>query len=310
MSGRTDIEWCDAVWNPITGCTPAGEGCRNCYAAAMAKRFWGERPFSDVRCHEDRLSIPLRLRTPRTVFVNSMGDLFHERVPLDFVGRVFDVMASATTTCRKHRLTDHLPECWDGEAHHFVVLTKRPERMRELVTQVPEWARVNLRPDAPLCLSLDVGFWPLPNVTLGISCSTQADLDRGLTDLQDTPAAKRIISFEPLTEKVNAEEAFWGAHISKHAYAVDEINGIIIGPETGPHRRLCDPAWMHSLADQATEAGVKVFIKAVPVDKCDSCEVAHPCSNRDFLEQPCFPNRRISKDPAEWPEWACRRELP
>ena len=74
---KTKIEWADAVWNPVTGCTKVSEGCRNCYAEGIAHRFWGERKFTDVECHADRLDAPLHWKKPRRVFVNSMSDLFH-----------------------------------------------------------------------------------------------------------------------------------------------------------------------------------------------------------------------------------------
>ena len=96
---KTRIEWADAVWNPVTGCTPVSEGCRNCYARRMAQRLRGRygypkhEPFG-VTCHEDRLLEPLRWRKPRRIFVCSMGDLFHKDVPADFIDRVWAVMGS------------------------------------------------------------------------------------------------------------------------------------------------------------------------------------------------------------------------
>lgn len=113
---KTSIEWTDTVWNPVTGCSKVSEGCRNCYAEANAKRFWKDRKFTDVQCHEDRLEQPLKWRKPRRVFVNSMGDLFHEDVPFEFVEKIWDVMF----------------EC---PHHTFRILTKRPDRMAEFVRE-------------------------------------------------------------------------------------------------------------------------------------------------------------------------------
>lgn len=110
MAKVTAIEWTEMTWNPVTGCTKLSQGCKHCYAETLAKRFWGDRPFTDVQLHEDRLDQPLRWRKPRTVFVNSMSDLFHEAVPEQFIGRVFDVMA----------------EC---PQHTFQILTKRADRL-------------------------------------------------------------------------------------------------------------------------------------------------------------------------------------
>jgi protein gp37 len=106
----TKIEWADRVWNPVTGCTKVSEGCRNCYAERIAHRFWGERKFSDVQCHEDRLEDPLHWKKPSKVFVNSMSDLFHPDVPDAFIHKVFQAI-------------------YDNPRHNFLILTKRPERM-------------------------------------------------------------------------------------------------------------------------------------------------------------------------------------
>ena len=92
--GKTSIEWCDYVWNPITGCSKVSQGCAHCYAERMAKRMWGKRPFTQVRCHFDRLEWPLKWKQGR-VFVDSMGDLFHEQVPVEFIHEVFSVMMRA-----------------------------------------------------------------------------------------------------------------------------------------------------------------------------------------------------------------------
>ena len=118
MSDKTAIQWTDATWNPVSGCSKVSPGCKNCYA----ERDWGRlsknpqlknyfgRPFTEVRCHPERLDQPLRWKKSRRIFVNSMSDLFHEDVPGEFIDRVFAVMALAPR-------------------HTFQVLTKRPERM-------------------------------------------------------------------------------------------------------------------------------------------------------------------------------------
>lgn len=111
MMASSKIEWTDETWNPVSGCEKVSEGCRNCYAETIAHRFWGDRPFTEVRCHPERLDAPLHWKKPRRVFVNSMSDLFHEDVPDEFIDKVFAVMA----------LTPQ---------HTYQVLTKRPERMR------------------------------------------------------------------------------------------------------------------------------------------------------------------------------------
>ena len=110
----TKIEWCDEVWNPVTGCTKVSPGCASCYAEALFPRPYPGRPFSDVRVHADRLDQPYSWRKPRRVFVNSMSDLFHEAVSDRDIARIFQTM-------------ERTPR------HSYQVLTKRPERMRDFM---------------------------------------------------------------------------------------------------------------------------------------------------------------------------------
>lgn len=109
MASLSAIEWTDATWNPVTGCTKVSPGCKYCYAERLTKRF-GQQRFSDIVLHPDRLELPLRWRAPKMVFVNSMSDLFHERVPFEFIDSVFEVVRRASH-------------------HTFQVLTKRPDRL-------------------------------------------------------------------------------------------------------------------------------------------------------------------------------------
>lgn len=155
---KSNIAWTERVWNPVTGCTKVSAGCKNCYAEAIAHRYWGERKFSDVQCHEDRLDAPLHWRKPSRVFVNSMSDLFHDEVPDLFIEEVFTVMEKATN-------------------HTFQILTKRPERMRGLLR---EW---DIR---------------LPNVWLGVSVENQEQAMARIPHLVNTPAAVRWLSVEPM----------------------------------------------------------------------------------------------------------------
>ena len=119
MSEKSGIEWTDASWNPVHGCTKVSEGCRNCYAETMAERFRGVsgHPFEhgfDLRLVPEKLSEPLNWRKPRAIFVNSMSDLFHKDIPSDYIREVCNVMLTAN---------------W----HTYQVLTKRPERMAEML---------------------------------------------------------------------------------------------------------------------------------------------------------------------------------
>lgn len=123
MATRSGIEWTEMTWNPVTGCTKVSPGCKFCYAEAMAKRLRGMemeryRNGFDLTLQDDLVDLPLRWRKPRTVFVNSMSDLFHGDVPDEFIKRVFATMVAAPR-------------------HRFQVLTKRSERLRQLAPALP-----------------------------------------------------------------------------------------------------------------------------------------------------------------------------
>jgi len=161
MSYRTGIEWTDATWNPVIGCTKISIGCENCYAQKLAERFRGvaghpfERGF-DLRLVPQKLHEPLDWKSPRRVFVCSMSDLFHESIPLSYIHQVFQTMARAR---------------W----HTFQVLTKRSTRMAQLSSELP---------------------WP-SNAWVGATIESAAYIDRA-HDIQAVPAAVRFISLEPL----------------------------------------------------------------------------------------------------------------
>jgi len=169
MAGKSSIEWTEASWNPVTGCSKVSTGCAHCYAERMSRRLQAmghpnyRRGF-DVALHPNVLDIPLGWRQPQMIFVNSMSDLFHEEVPIDFIREIFDVM---------HRARWHV----------FQVLTKRSQRLRKL---------------APL---LD---WP-SNVWMGVSVETTEYLRR-VDDLRSTPARVKFLSLEPLLESLSALE--------------------------------------------------------------------------------------------------------
>ncbi len=118
MATVTSIEWTHRTWNPVTGCTKVSQGCKHCYAERLADRFWGDRPFTEVRVHPDRLNQPKSIRRPSMIFVNSMSDLFHSDVDEAFIRRVFEVMG----------------EC---PRHTFQILTKRSERLAEMGPRLP-----------------------------------------------------------------------------------------------------------------------------------------------------------------------------
>lgn len=167
MSAQTAIEWTDATWNPVSGCTKLSRGCDNCYAERLAERFRGvlNHPFEhgfDLTLRRHKLLEPLHWRRPRRVFVNSMSDLFHEEIPADFLDRVFETMEQAS---------------W----HVFQVLTKRSSLLRRYVN------RRYADGTAP------------PHIWLGVTVEDRASLSR-IRHLVDSAASIRFVSFEPLLE--------------------------------------------------------------------------------------------------------------
>lgn len=191
----TSIEWTDVTWNPIRGCSRVSPGCQNCYAERMAARFsadmWdgpedavavmtpqGPRWTGKVRLIEDKLNDPLRWRKPRRVFVNSMSDLFHERVEDAWLERIFDVMTRA-------------PQ------HTFQVLTKRAERMCSWLSYYP--------------------WWEAKNIWLGVSTENQETADKRIPLLLGTPAAVRWVSAEPLLGPVDLRPYLEGHQKGKPA---------------------------------------------------------------------------------------------
>jgi len=246
--GATKIEWTDSVWNPVHGCSHAGTpGCDNCYAKRMAVRLRGRYgypggyadpesdPF-DVVLDYDRLDEPLRWKKPRRVFVVSMGDLFHERVPADFVEDVFEVMSQ----CRQHT---------------FLVLTKRPQNIQaKLYEQIGTSPRL-----------LGGGDF-LPNVWFGVTVENQDAADSRILSLLSIPAAGYFVSNEPLLGPVTYEWAVWHAlRNSNHLDGLRMLNWIIVGGETGPGARPMDPQWARAIRDECREAGVPFFFKKMGV---------------------------------------------
>lgn len=220
----TTIEWTDATWNPVAGCSVITAGCTNCYAMRMAarleamgvekykgltrlsggRRVWTGRLFLD----EAALDTPSRWRKPRRIFVNSMSDLFHEDVPADFIARVWQAMEA----------TPH---------HTFQVLTKRPDRM------------------ATVLASRD--FRRLPNVWLGTSVEDARVLSR-LDNLRDVPAIVRFVSFEPLIGSVaNAD--------------LRDIAWAIVGGESGPRSRPMQAEWVDEVEAACRRHGAAFFFK-------------------------------------------------
>lgn len=263
----TGIEWTETVWNPTTGCDRISAGCDNCYALKMAKRLKGmgsakyqtdgdprtSGPGFGVAVHPDALAAPLGWKKPKTVFVNSMSDLFHARVPREFVAQVFTVMA----------LTPQ---------HTYQILTKRPERMARVLTDHCNcgsghasgihfrsrmaWAasRANPARIAGLDDYAEAKVWesmanqtPLPNVWLGTSIESDDHIRRA-DALRATPAAVRFISAEPLLGPLPSLD-------------LTSIDWLIAGGESGPGARPVQDQWVRDLRDRCQAAGTAFFFK-------------------------------------------------
>jgi len=224
VAGLSEIEWTDATWNPIAGCTMISPGCTNCYAMRMAARLQaiGHPAYSDVtrksgnravwtgkiNVNDKAIAVPLKWRTPKKVFVNSMSDLFQDNVPLELVIKVWDVMAAAH---------------W----HIFQILTKRPDNMLKVVKEA------NLP--------------TLPNVWLGTSVES-GKFNSRVSLLRRVPAAVRFVSFEPLigrVGKINLTGIHWA----------------IVGGESGPGARPMEADWVEDLRIQCRKQAVAFFFK-------------------------------------------------
>jgi protein gp37 len=299
MSDKTGISWTDATWNCVRGCSRVSEGCRHCYAERVAARFSGPgQPYEglaevrrtsmhggapplgggivrseprwtgEVRLVPEHLADPLRWRRPRRVFVNSMSDLFHEKLSNEAIAAVFGVMAAASR-------------------HTFQVLTKRAERMRDWFSWVDRQAAEDCWTRAELCrvsalnvvepsdgkltdsdynaikniMPVKDGRWPLPNVWLGVSVEHQAAADERIPLLLETPAAVRFLSCEPLLGPIDLRRWTLAEHGRRDIGAAPGLSWVIAGCESGPGARPADVAWFRSLRDQCAAAGVPFFLK-------------------------------------------------
>jgi protein gp37 len=293
MSDNTKIEWTDATANYLNGCSVISAGCTNCYAMRLAGTRLRDHPSragltmqtkagpvwtGETRANDRVLQDVLGWKRPRRIFWNAHGDLFHESVPDAVIDRQFAVMA----------LTPQ---------HQHQVLTKRPERMREYLSNSATPERIasvmfenykawQVRMFPTLLDALDnraneddpsIAAMPLPNVWLGTSVEDQRAADERIPHLLATPAAVRFLSCEPLLGPVDLTElpaigdrplqrfdALRGVNRLGPAYSLEEhpsIDWVIAGGESGPGARPIDEAWARSLRDQCHAAGVAFFMK-------------------------------------------------
>jgi protein gp37 len=216
MSDHSSIEWTDATWNPVRGCTKISPGCAHCYAETFAERFRGvpghpyEQGF-DLRLVPRKLADPLRWSAPKMVFVNSMSDLFHRDVPEEYIRAVVRVMRLAN---------------W----HTYQVLTKRSDRMRDLLlTELREAADE-------------------PHIWWGVSVEDRPHGLPRIEHLRSAPARVRFLSIEPLLEDLGPID-------------LAGIGWAIVGGESGVGARPMDPRWVRSIRDRCRLSGVPFFFK-------------------------------------------------
>jgi protein gp37 len=267
MADRSGIEWTDATWNPVTGCTEVSPGCDRCYARTFAERWRGvpghhfEQGF-DLVLRPERLDQPLRWRRPRRIFVNSMSDLFHKDVPDEFITRVFDVMEQA-------------------DQHSFQILTKRHARLQSFVTErqrrKQEFAAqfISGRSEALLNSSAAQAARARstsspPNIWLGVSVENQQWADIRIPALLNTPAAVRWLSCEPLLGPVLLQD--WVQppcgcctdHPGRKCVNDPgqlSVDWVVVGGESGHGARPMQPAWARSLRDQCQDTEVPFLFK-------------------------------------------------
>lgn len=318
MGDKTGIEWADATWNPVRGCTKVSAGCDNCYAMTVAHRFSGPgQPYEGltrliggrgqwngrIMLVEKVLDQPLRWQKPRRIFVNSMSDLFHPIVPDEFIDRVFAVMA----LCPRHT---------------FQILTKRPGRMRDYCSESSLPSRIisaayRMDSTAGAWINADVHIGgmellPFPNVWLGVSVEDQATANERIPLLLDTPARVRWLSCEPLLGPVGLDDLVddKGPMGEDHASCLECdvhpdddpwsgacIDWVVVGGESGPGSRPMHPDWARALRDQCQTAGIPFLFKQWG-DHAEACD-----SNIDQARESLF----VETDGTDSTRWTIDR---
>lgn len=254
------ILWCDETINPVVGCSKVSGGCQNCYAENMARRLaaMGMEQYQRVTTFKgtigcdklkyegwsgttyyvpSELEKPFKWKKPRTIFISSMGDLFHESVPFGWVDNLL---------------------CCAGmnQQHTFILLTKRAVRMAEYFKS-----------------ATGSGYKPLKNVFIGVSVEDQITADARIPVLLQMPAAKRFISLEPMIGPVDLSRYYLADKLNNGRYPfpyleeknrtkwVDLLDGVILGGESGPKARPLHPEWVRTVRDQCAAAGIPFMFK-------------------------------------------------
>lgn len=322
MSDGSSIEWCDATWTIAVGCSRVDHRCDHCYAIPFVHRNLhashegltklrgkdAARPGVDwngtVRTLSERLADPLRWRKPRRVFVGSMTDLFHHKIPLEYIAAVFGVMAACPQHC-------------------FLVLTKRPARARMFFT----WLQMRRIQDGCVACSTQLVLWsearklvpsipsstppipwPLPNVEIGVSVSDQATADAAIPELLELPARRRWVSYEPalgpVDFRLDALEGGTTGHGQMLMSRGDMLHTIVVGGESGPGARPFCIEWARDVLRQVQGTRCRVFVKQLGASPW------LPLPRPDAVRAELTLRDRKGGDMAEWPadlrvrEWA------
>lgn len=280
---RTNISWTKYTWNPITGCTPISEGCKNCYAKIVHERF-NDTPFNEIVLHPDRLIEPIKTRKPTLVFVGSMTDIFHDDIPTEWIDEIFHSMM------RSYQVT-------------FQILTKRPQRMKEYIDGLLEDGidriiTTNLMP--PLTHS-EIGFvrswhktldWqgktfeeesyqflygnhgvdikhPFHNIWFGVTAENQIEVDKRIPILLDTKVTNRFLSIEPLIDEVDIskyldeKQLLNISSMNTKKSLFNKIDWVIAGGETGAKSktRNMNPLWVDKIYNDCKKNNTNFFFK-------------------------------------------------
>lgn len=290
MGDKTGIQWTDATWNPLRGCTRVSKGCEHCYAETVANRFSGPgEPYEglialgkkgprwngNITLVPEKLDEPIRWNRSRMVFVNSMSDLFHHGVSNEYIAAVFGIMAAAPK-------------------HTFQVLTKRPERAKDWFAWVAQQSPSPAEYCAAEAFRLtcrqetkQVGkTWPLENVWLGVSCEDQKTADLRIPILLSCPAKVSWVSYEPALGLVDFRS--W----------INQLQWIVVGGESGAGARPFDWHWAEDVVLSATSSSTKIFVKQLG-------------------SKPILNGLNVTKlisykgsEPAEWPQIIRVRDYP
>lgn len=313
MKKGNPIGWCTRTLNPVVGCAKCSPGCEHCYAETMAVRLaameiekyqivtgpklgggngWNGNCYFD----ESTLEKPFHWKSPETIFVCSMGDLFHENVPFEWVDRVMAVIA----------LNSH---------HKFIILTKRPERMREYFYTPGTCILVGIRQQIEKMGYPDIGAVGkvLPNLALGVTAENQEMADLRIPILLQIPAAVRFVSIEPMLSKIDflhyknvlgnyAINVFhdWltgetGGNGKTYKEKENKLDWVICGGENGHGARPMEPEWVRNVRDDCQDARVPFFFKGwgewLPDDQIDCNKFvyrkSHPGAPSWAIDKPC-----------------------